>query len=82
MIAVFAPICKCARLQFFCSLQGADGNLNFPEYHLGNIAGGDTQNRNGIVGVEIQHMGKILERKVLCGSISTPGQQHEPHAAT
>mgnify|MGYP003538408884 FL=1 len=80
MIAVFFPVCKRTGLGFFCPVQRTDGYFDFPENHLCNVAGGDTENGNGSSGVEVQHMSEVAVIVVLSSIDTTSGQQHVRNA--
>ena len=76
MIPVFLPIGKCAGLGFFCLIQRTDSYFDLPEHHFRNVTGGNTEDRYGSSGIEVQNMGKVIMAVMLIGVNAASGQEH------
>ncbi|WP_300758088.1 hypothetical protein [uncultured Oscillibacter sp.] len=80
IIPGFRPLGKCAILLLFLPVQIEDGGGDLPQGHLGNIAGGRSQNGKGFQGVKVINAGEIFAGEVFIGVNAAPGQQHKAHA--
>ena len=61
-------------------MQRPNGDLNFTEDHLGNVAAGVAQNRNRLHGVKVIHAGEILGGEKMPRVISAACQHHKGDA--
>ena len=71
---------KCAIFSLFFFFQIPDRNLYLPDYHLANIAGCGTENRNRAVGVEVIDSTEIFSCEEAVGIIACAGQRHKRYA--
>ena len=81
MIAIFFTVGKCASIGFFLPLNSTDSHFNFPKNHFGNVAGCNTKDTDGFVGIKVQYMGKVLKGIEFICIQSAAGHQHIANTA-
>ena len=65
IIPAVGPVGKCAILSLFLPVQTQNRGSDLPQGHLGNIAGGNTQDSKSFQGVEVVNTGKFLPGEIL-----------------
>jgi len=80
MILRCPSIRKCANFLFLFFFKFFDCLSDFLNDHLGNVAGGRTENGDYGIGVEIEDMLEVLTGEILMRIIACTGKSHKSDA--